>query len=274
MHPNTYLRTFWRTQFKPQVFVAMSFSDAFAQRFANVIEPAISSLTYHGEYLRAHRVDLSKSGDSILTDIIDGVAHSVMILADVSIIGHDSKTGASYRNANVMYEVGLALACRHSTEVLLIRDDKEPFLFDVSTVPHKHIDFADPKVAQSALAEELAGRLRAIDYIRDARVGIAIASLTAQERMVLAVFAPYPMGNTFWLRQTNAETMVAVPRLLDKQLIRTAGATDNGQAMFIWTELGRALADSLDSQVPMHKMSVLATAATQLASDKPFESGT
>ena len=29
-----------------------------------------------------------------------------MILADVSSVGKDSKTGDSYRNGNVMYEVG------------------------------------------------------------------------------------------------------------------------------------------------------------------------
>jgi hypothetical protein len=134
MHPNVYLRTFWRGTFRPEVFVAMSFGDAYLRRFTEVIEPAVGAVTYREKQLRARRVDLSKSGDSILTDIIDGVAHSAMILADVSVIGHDSKTGDPYRNGNVMYEVGLALACRQPGEVLLVRDDKAPFLFDVSTV--------------------------------------------------------------------------------------------------------------------------------------------
>ena len=58
------------------------------------------------------RVDLSKTGDiSILTDIMDGIAHSEMFLADISSTGYDSKTAEPYRNGNVMYEVGLAVAC-------------------------------------------------------------------------------------------------------------------------------------------------------------------
>lgn len=112
MHPNLYLRTFWRSTFRPKIFVAMSFSELFKRRFTEVIEPAVQEVTYHGATLSASRVDLSKTGDSILTDIIDGIAHAVMVLADVSVVGNDAKTGESYRNGNVMYEVGLALAAR------------------------------------------------------------------------------------------------------------------------------------------------------------------
>jgi hypothetical protein len=35
-----------------------------------------------------------------------------------------------------MYEVGIALACRHSSEILLIKDDHDKRLFDTSTIPH------------------------------------------------------------------------------------------------------------------------------------------
>ncbi|MEO7862940.1 MAG: hypothetical protein ABIU05_21375, partial [Nitrospirales bacterium] len=169
MHPNLYLRTFWRSNFQPSIFVAMSFAGAFERRFTEIIEPAIQEVTYHGTQLSASRVDLSKTGDSILTDIIDGIAHAVMVLADVSVIGNDAKTGETYRNGNVMYEVGLAIASRQSAEVLLIRDDKSPFLFDVSTVPHKHIDFSEPTAARSILRSEIEARLREVDHVHDAR---------------------------------------------------------------------------------------------------------
>jgi hypothetical protein len=56
--------------------------------------------------LQPYWVDVSKTGNSILTDIMNGIAHSRMVVADVSSIGKDSKTSESYRNANVMYEVG------------------------------------------------------------------------------------------------------------------------------------------------------------------------
>ena len=166
--------------------MAISFGDAYLKRFTEVIEPAVKAVTHNGKQLRARRVDLSKSGDLILTDIIDGVAHSAMILADVSVVGHDSKTGEPCRNGNVMYEVGLALACRQPREVLLVRDDKAPFLFDVSTVPHKHIEFSDVGKARTDLANELVARLREVDHLRDARLVVALASLTSQERVILA----------------------------------------------------------------------------------------
>ena len=63
-------------------------------------------------------------------------------------LGKDSVSGRPYRNGNVMYEVGLALACRHSSEVLLVRDDHDAFLFDVSTIPHTTINFANKSVAE------------------------------------------------------------------------------------------------------------------------------
>lgn len=267
MHPNVYLRTFWRTQFKPEVFVAMSFAEPYRQRFADVIEPAIKAATHNGMPLGARRVDLSKSGDSILSDIVDGIAHSTMILADISVVGYDSKTGQSYRNGNVMYEVGLALACRQPSEVLLVRDDKADFLFDVSTVPHKHIDFSDAAKARAELTDEIEARLREIDHVKDARLDLAVSSLKVQEHQILATFAKYRMDQRFWLKQRNLATLAAIPRLLDKQLIRTVGVTDNGQAIFAWTQLGRALANSLSLRVPVLQVGVKAAAATSEAPD-------
>src|SRR6266542_3542020 len=139
MHPNVFLKTFWRMELKPQVFVAMSFSERYQKRFDDVIAPAISTIAVGGVPLEPHRVDLSKTGDSILTDIMEGIAHSQMVIADVSSVGKDSVTGDPYRNGNVMYEVGIALACRQPQEILLIREDNDRFLFDVSTIPHMRL---------------------------------------------------------------------------------------------------------------------------------------
>jgi len=97
---------------RPEVFVAMSFAEDHQPRFRDVIEPAVKGLQLAGKPLRATRVDISKSGDSILTEIMDGISHAALILADVSSIGEDSVTDHPFRNGNVMYEVGVALACR------------------------------------------------------------------------------------------------------------------------------------------------------------------
>jgi len=269
MHPNTYLRTFWRSTFTNRVFVAMSFAEPFKKRFDEIISPAIEGIEYGGQNLIAHRVDLSKTGDSILSDIIDGISHSVMVLADVSVIGHDSKTGNSYRNGNVMYEVGLALACRQSSEVLLIRDDKDKFLFDVSTVPHKHLDFANAKEASKLLKEEIENRLKEIDRLRDTRIQLAAASLTLNERQILSTFREYSMDHSFWFTiKENHGMLAAIPRLLDKQLIITTGITHDGFAMYKWTELGKIMADNIDILVPTINFAPIEAVAAAIT-DKP-----
>src|SRR3990172_2644030 len=197
MHPQTFLKTFWRLELRPQVFVAMSFAPQYQARFDDVIAPAINSITLDQIRLSPLRVDISKSGDSILTEISDGVAHSRLVLADVSSIGKDSVTGRPYRNANVLYEVGLALACRPSSEVLLIRDDHDEFLFDVSTIPHKTIDFTNVNDARKVLIEELYGRLREQRFHNDARVRLAIDSLSGEEITLLKQAKAYT-ATTLW----------------------------------------------------------------------------
>ncbi len=230
----------------------MSFAGAYEERFENVIRPAIESIRHRGLLFKANRVDLLRTGDSILTDISDGIAHAEMVLADVSTVGYDAKTGQAYRNGNVMYELGLALACRQPSEVLIIRDDHDKFLFDVSTIPHKQMNFAEAAQAKTELADELSGRLREISHLNDARLHVAAATLSAPERTIIKAFGKYTPDETFWLQETNFATLAAIPRLLDKQLLVTAGITSNGTEMLRWTRLGYTLAQSLESLIPMH----------------------
>jgi hypothetical protein len=253
MHPNAYLRTFWQLDLKPQVFVAMSFGEEYRARYEQVIAPAISGILIGGSALVPHRVDNSKTGDSILTDIIDGVAHSRMVLADVSSIGRDSKTGHPYRNGNVMYEVGIALACRQPADVLLLRDDADKFLFDVSTVPHMHLDFVDVGKARLALQAELIARLGEQNYVADARVRLAVASLSNQELILLSELEATPEDQ---IRGWNVGGTVlstyeaAVMRLLDKRLVTLAGQFPEGYAGYRLTQLGRVVAEHVKSGLP------------------------
>jgi hypothetical protein len=233
---------------RPQVFVAMSFAPAYEKRYANVIVPAVERLQAEGVPLKPYRVDLSKSGDSILSDIVDGIAHSRLVLADVSAIGYDAKDGTPYRNGNVMYELGVALASRDSSDVLLIRDDKEKFLFDVSTIPHMHIDFS-AKDATDQLATELNTRLREQNFLRDARCKLAMASMGEEEAKLIAAFARLKKTETIGWKEggalVNMRHDVAVARLMDKHLI-TASHTvfTDGEVVQYYraTELGSVVA--------------------------------
>lgn len=202
---------------------------------------------------------MSKSGDSILTDIIDGIAHSQIVLADVS----STRTGLlrrkSYRNGNVMYEVGLALACRHSSEVLLIRYDCDKFLFDVSTIPHMTIDFSDRNSAITILRDALISRLNERNYINDVRVHLAIARLTSEEAEALKYLTDLPPG-TVWGRKRDGKVdffgMASIPRLLDKQLIKVVGEFQEGHPAYHPTTLGRVVAQLVKSGLQQFKSDI------------------
>lgn len=249
MYPQLYLQTFWRLELKPQVFVAMSFAEKFKRRFDEVIAPAIRALPYDPR-LQPYRVDLARTGDSILTDIMDGIAHSLLILADVSTTGRDSESGFPYRNGNVMYEVGLALASRQPAEVLLVRDDHDRFLFDVSTIPHATIDFSRPD-AVSILQQHLLDRLQEQNYFYNARVQVAVHSLSKEEVETLQYMAsnsadilkPPPLS------LFDKGMTAAVPRLLDKQVIRLAGLAQDGSPAYQLTPLGLVVAEVAHSRL-------------------------
>ncbi len=250
MNPNTFLKTFWRMEVQPKIFVAMSFAKEYDSRFHDIIAPAICDIAVSGVQLQPYRVDLSKTGDAILTDIIDGIAHSTMFLADVSIMGYDSKTSVPYRNGNVMYEVGLALACRQPSEVLLIRDDQEKFLFDVSTIPHMKIDFSDKDSAKMALQNELCARINMRNHINDARVQSVIARLSQEELTLLKSRADYSATTIWGFRDTgsvNFLAMAGMPRLLDKGIIRVVGKFDEGHPGYQLTALGNVVAKLVQS---------------------------
>jgi hypothetical protein len=240
MYPQSYLKTFWRLELRPQVFVAMSFASQYDNRFKQVITPAIQSLIVDGKRLEPYRVDISKTGDSILTDISDGIAHSRLVLADVSSIGRDSVTGDPFRNANVMYEIGIALACRQPSDILLIRDDRDKFLFDVSTIPHLTIDFTNVAAAVKTLAEHLLARVREQRFVADARAQIAIASLSAEETILLKQMKDYT-ATTVWGREVKGLANwygIATSRLLDKGIIKLAGEFQDDKPAFTFTPFG------------------------------------
>lgn len=219
----------------------MSFAPAYAERFHTVIEPAIRALNTSEGALEPHRVDISQSGDSIITEIIDGIAHARLVLADVSSIGKDSVTGQTYRNGNVMYEVGIALSCRQSQDVLLVRDDRDPFLFDLSSIPHITLDFTADDAA-SKLGSALQARIAEQDLVEDARVRIAVATLTNTEAHVLKGLADLPKdkGMSFQIGGLHTHFLIGIGRLLDKGLISPNGKANDNPAYQL-TPFGRAV---------------------------------
>ena len=171
-----------------------------------------------------------------------------------SSIGKDSITGRSYRNGNVMYEVGLALASRQPTEVLLIRDDDDKFLFDVSTIPHITIDFTNKDASIVTLRDELIARLNERKFINDARIKLIISSLTSEECIQLKHLADKPHDELLAKKMTPYSFAV-LSRLYDEQLIRSVGETvDDGSAAFGLTPFGYEVAQIVKSRLPQFKV--------------------
>lgn len=252
MHPNAFLKSMWRREVLDQVFVAMSFESRFDERFEHVIKPAIESGPLSGITLRAYRVDNSKTGDSILTDIIDGIAHSRLVLADVSVIDEGQYTQTPIRNGNVMYEVGVALACRNPSEVLLVRDDTKRFLFDVSTVPHMEVNFTDRDAAIHRLREAISDRIDESKLLYDARVKLAAQTLTEEEIHILSILAELGQNQGRYLTdpeldQLSLPTQRGLDRLLGKGCVKSVAIkVETGAVYYALNSFGYALAKTVE----------------------------
>lgn len=108
MYPSTFFGLFPAFPKDQRGFVAMSFHPRFDARWEEVIAPAIRSVCINDVPLEAHRVDMQSASDSILKEVLDGIAGCCIFIADITAIGEVD--GKAVRNSNVMYEVGLAHA--------------------------------------------------------------------------------------------------------------------------------------------------------------------
>jgi len=207
-----------------RVFVAMSFDARFTARWETVIQPGIMSIhNSAGISLEPHRVDARLVSDSILTEILRGIANDLLIVADITAIGkHDEYV---IRNGNVMYEVGLAHSARLPEEVLLFRSDSYPLMFDIAGVrvisydPEKNAEDATKKVTEALL-----NSLRELDQKRSLSVKRAMHSLGHDGFWVLCRASQglkHPVVKTMGDVIVHTGTLSAVTRLLDLGLIDT-----------------------------------------------------
>ena len=145
-----------------------------------------------------HRVDLPQVSDSILTEILDGIARCRLFLADITTIG--ALDGRHVRSANVMYEVGLAHASRLPEEVLLVRSDGDPLNFDVSNVRVNTYDpDGTPEAARAGLSEAIRSCLSEVELRRSLAVRRAAEALDPRAWLLLLQSRaggalPYPEG--------------------------------------------------------------------------------
>lgn len=252
MHPRVFFDGFWRNDLKPEVFVAMDFRDEHQARWMEIFKPTIEGELIFSEPLRAIRIDIRKSGDSILSEILAGVGHSQLVVADVSVTDRWVENGQPRwaRNGNVMYEVGLALACRQPVEVVLLRDTDEPILFDISHIPVVKFFPDRPGESVVLLRTILRDRLRERQLLKDLRVTRLLESLSQFE--VNLIRSNAHLNALGWTGPSlPAAVVMALPGLLEKQVLRLAriGAGDQ-PSVYTWTTFGRVVADILKNMKP------------------------
>lgn len=126
--------------------------------------------------LQPRRVDQRRISDSILTEILDGIRSSLLVFADVTTIG--AVEGRPLRNGNVMYELGIAHACRQPTEVVVFRSDAEELLFDTA---HVRVNSYDPD--GDAAAAIVSVRTALLDAAKETDAAKALAVQQAADSL-------------------------------------------------------------------------------------------
>lgn len=202
------------------MFVAMGFASQFDHRWEKVIKPGISRVAMDDIKLEAHRVDASVVGDSILTEILQGIANDRLIFADISTLHVLNDTAC--RNANVMYEVGIAHALRLPEEVLLFRSDDHRLLFDLANVRvHKYDPDNDEKAACEKVAETVFEALKEVDLRKSAFVHRAADALDGScfdllsQTVASGGIVKQPSFKTMVDAVSNTRYLAAISRMLE-----------------------------------------------------------
>lgn len=229
MYPASFFGLFPPFPKDMKVFVAMSFEERFKKRWHQVIEPAVSSIQIDGIALEAVRVDARSISDSILTEILQGISQHRLVLADVTTIGYieDGQRKLPIRNANVLYEVGIAHAVRLPAEVLLFRSDRDELIFDIANVRVNDYDpDGDPEAAKSLMQNSILSALKEVELRQHLAVGRAVESLDFPSWLILAEAQDaqginHPPTRTMGQALGNSDRIRAIARLLDLGAIKT-----------------------------------------------------
>lgn len=144
-------------------FVMMPFStpegyekDHFIKIYDQIIKPAVTDAGFEPV-----RVDENNLSTSIVSKIFDGLINCEMAICDLS-----------SRNPNVLYELGIRQA--YNKPVVLIKDEKTDFIFDVSGITtieyqsmrlYEHVMYAKKNI-KDAIIENSKSSNKMVDIIR------------------------------------------------------------------------------------------------------------
>ena len=224
MYPSTFFGLFPPFPSDERAFVAMSFDERFDARWNAVIAPGIRAVRVNDIPLEPHRVDLRIASDSILTEILEGIGRCRVFVADITCIGE--LNGRALRNANVMYEVGLAHAVRLPEEVILFRSDCKELIFDVANVRvHPYDPDGSPESARLFVRDTILQSLREVDLkkgfaVRKAAESLDLHSLKLLVEANIKHVVHHPPTRTMGQALGGIARSQAIARLLDMGALR------------------------------------------------------
>lgn len=263
MHPNTFYASLLNRPKRDEVFVIMSFAPEFESTWTQIIEPAIRD----DVGLTPNRVDYSRSGESIVHDILDGIAHARLILGDITCTPMRDIRGTVWpqRNGNVMWEVGIAHVTRVPDEVILIRADNEPSIFDLTQFRAFPYNPSDPIDSRTMIATLCKDRLRSIDQFRKDYVERLARALDYPSWMVLLQAAPgdgyeQPILRSMGDVMRNISVLPAITRLLEMGALTT-------RYMVMTPELVELIGDKPYEESVRYALTPLGKAIIALISD-------
>lgn len=143
----------------------MSFRQRFRSRYEDVIAPAIESFTLDGSPLQPHRVDETILSDSILAEIVSGITNDLLVFVDVTTLEYSNDYPV--RNANVLYELGMAHAWRAPEQVLVFRSDEDPLPFDCAGIRIRSYHPDENPVAAEAKVQEAIENATSVTHLVD-----------------------------------------------------------------------------------------------------------
>lgn len=217
MHPHTFYSTLFEHDKRNEVFVIMSFAPEFGARWQHVIEPTIRE----DLELTPNRVDYNLSGESVVHDILDGIAHARLIIADITSTPMRDSDDRLWpqRNGNVMWELGIAHTMRLPDEVVMVRSDNDPSIFDLTQFRAFPYDPSNVSGARQLLKQLSEDRLKTIDQSKSDYVQRCADALDPHAATFLLIKVPLN-GKPVQI-PTNMVNALAVPRLFELGILKT-----------------------------------------------------
>ena len=272
MYPRDFFIDYWNPALRDEVFVAMPFATEFTCIWENAISPAVERCG-----LKPFRVDMRNASDSILVDILDGIAHARLILVDLSPVhclptnrAHalfsNTSQNPQFPNGNVMYELGLAHATRQAEEVILVRNHStNQLLFDVSGLRAHSYPSNDIDAASNVFGNLIKDALSTIDRTKSLQVDKAVQAISIAEIKLIRKFWPYSFET---YSKKPDDDLTGIPDIISVATaeLQKLGILDvypilSGKKFSInlsWTEFGNAVVKALGPGLLQEKSDPLA----------------